>query len=167
MNAHAHHDHHREQMPKVPLYAAAALIITTLVLVGFVRLTGIGELRTPQAAVTAERHLLFADLEDGGISMRDAGTGELLERVEPGTNGFLRGALRGLARDRKREGIGPEIPLRLTSRADGRLLLEDPATRRLIDLGAFGAGNVAIFTRALADTTPPAAASVAAASPNP
>jgi putative photosynthetic complex assembly protein len=167
MSSHAHHAHHREQMPKLPLYSAMALIVITLVLVAVVRLTGVGDLRTPQAAVTAERHLLFADLADGGISMRDAGTGELLERVEPGTNGFLRGALRGLARERKREGIGPAVPLRLTSRADGRLLLEDPATNRLIDLGAFGAGNVAIFTRALAGTTPAAAATVAAAFPNP
>lgn len=167
MNAHIHDDHHREQMPKVPLYAAMALIASTLILVAVVRVTGVGELRTPQAAVTAERHLRFADLADGGISVRDAASGKLLERVEPGTNGFLRGALRGLSRERKREGIGPEAPLRLTSRSDGRLLLEDPATHRLIDLGAFGAQNVAIFTRALASAPQPAAATLAAASPNP
>jgi putative photosynthetic complex assembly protein len=142
------HDH-STQVPKVPLYLAFGLVIGTLLLVAFVRITGIGEVRTPQAAVTAERFLNFTDLPDGGIAVSDGVDGAFIERVAPGSNGFLRGTLRGLARERKRSGIGPAQPLRLTARADGRLLLEDQATGRLIDLGAFGAVNAAAFTRLL------------------
>ena len=155
-------DDHRHDVPKAPLYAAGALIVVTLLLVFGVRLTGVGELKTPREAIVAERSLHFADEANGGIVVHDAADGRLVARVAPGEQGFLRGALRGLARERKRERIGPEAPLRLSSRADGRLLLEDPATGQMIDLGAFGPQNVAVFTRML-EGVPPVA--VAAAVP--
>jgi putative photosynthetic complex assembly protein len=157
MAVHVHEDHDHGAMPRAPLYAAAALVLISIVLVGVSRVGGVGQLRTPQTAVTAERTLLFADRADGAVLVTDGRTGDLLEVVAPGTNGFLRGTIRGLARDRKRSGIGPEIPFRLTSRADGRLLLEDPTTGRLIDLGAFGPINAAVFTRMLAAPAPLAA----------
>jgi len=141
-----HHDH---ELPKLPLYAAVGLVVVTLLMVGLVRMTGIGEVKTPITAVTAERMLRFADDADGGISIRDAHDDTLIGRAEPGTNGFLRGTLRGLARERKRSGFGATAPYRLTSRLDGRLLLEDPSTGRLIDLGAFGVTNALVFTRLL------------------
>lgn len=65
--------------------------------------------------------------------------------IPPGTNGFLRGSLRGLARERKRQGIGAGPAFRLVRWADGRLTLEDPATRRVIDLAAFGPTNSGAF----------------------
>jgi len=69
--------------------------------------------------------------------------------VAPGTNGFLRGTLRGLARERKRQGIGPEAPFRLTAHDDGRLTLADPATGRRVDLESFGPTNAAVFSQLL------------------
>jgi putative photosynthetic complex assembly protein len=147
-------DHgHSAEFPKFPLYSALALIATTLVLVVAVRVTGVGDLRTPQAAVVTERLLRFADQRDGGIVVRDAVDDQVIEAIAPGTNGFLRGTLRGLARERKREGIGPEASFRLTARSDGRLLLQDPATGRLVDLGSFGPTNAAVFARLLTERT--------------
>lgn len=162
-------DEHRHDVPKAPLYAAGALVIATVLMVFGVRLTGIGELRTPQATVVVERQLHFTDQADGGIAVHDALDGRLVARVAPGEHGFLRGALRGLVRERKRERIGPEIPFRLSSRADGRLLLQDPATDQLIDLGAFGAQNVVVFSRMLEGAAPaaPAVAVAGAADPQP
>ena len=69
--------------------------------------------------------------------------------LAPGSNGFIRGVLRGLVRERKRRGIGAETPFRLSYLTDGRLLLADPATGRVIDLGAFGPTNTAAFARLL------------------
>ena len=66
-----------------------------------------------------------------------------------GANGFLRGTLRGLARERKRQGVGAEQPFRLIGRADGRLTLEDPATGRRVDLESFGPTNAAVFAQML------------------
>jgi putative photosynthetic complex assembly protein len=160
-------DEHRHDVPKAPLYAAAALVLATLLMVFGVRLTGIGELRTPQAPVVVERHLHFTDLPDGGIVVHDATDGRVVARIAPGENGFLRGTLRGLARERKRERIGPEMPFHLSSRADGRLLLQDPATGRLVDLGAFGAQNVAVFTHMLQGVAPAASVAAVAADPQP
>lgn len=142
-------DHHHGSVPPGPLIAVGALLATCLLLVSVARTTGIGTTQTPQLAVIAERELRFADQRDGGITVHDARTDQFLERVEPGTNGFLRGALRGLARERKRQGIGPEPAFRVSGRSDGRLLLEDPSTGRLIDLGSFGATNAAVFLRLL------------------
>ncbi|MCE3001699.1 MAG: hypothetical protein LW860_03200 [Xanthomonadaceae bacterium] len=153
-------DDHRHDVPKAPLYGAGALILITLLLVAGVRLTGIGELKTPRAPIVAERLLHFTDQPDGGIAVHDAADGRFVARAAPGEQGFLRGTLRGLARERKRERIGPDAPLRLSSRADGRLLLEDPETGRLVDLGAFGAQNVAIFTRMLEGVPQAAVAAV-------
>ncbi|MGQ0700950.1 MAG: photosynthetic complex assembly protein PuhC [Panacagrimonas sp.] len=145
---------HDASFPRLPLYAAMALIGITLALVAAVRLTGVGDLRTPQMTIVAERELRFQDQRDGSITVHDAATDELIERVAPGTNGFLRGTLRGLARDRKRQGIGPLPAFLLTGRSDGRLLLEDPTTKRLIDLGSFGPTNAAVFARLLTEKTP-------------
>lgn len=145
---------HDMTFPKVPLYAAGALIVIAVLLVMGVRVTGLGELRTPQMDVVAERMLQFQDHPDGSISVKDANTDAVIERIEPGTNGFLRGTLRGLARDRWRDGIGREPSFRLTGRSDGRLLLEDPATGRLVDLGSFGPTNAAVFARYLEDRMP-------------
>jgi putative photosynthetic complex assembly protein len=147
--------------PRIPLYSAAALICATILLVIVVRVTGTGDLRTPQAAVTAERMLRFEDQVDGSITVHDANDGVLIQRVDPGTNGFLRGALRGLGRERKRRGLGQNLPFRLTARSDGRLLLEDPATSRLIDLGTFGPTNAAVFARLLHAKAPGAVIALA------
>lgn len=157
MTEHAHNAH----FPKLPLYSGVALISAAILLVAMVRLTGVGDLRTPQDAVIAERMLSFADEKDGGIRVQDASTGQLVAHVAPGTNGFLRGTLRGLARERRRDGIGPEAAFHLSARSDGRLLLQDPATGRLIDLGAFGPTNAEVFARLLAGRSPEGSARIA------
>lgn len=144
MSEHAH-----GAVPRTPLMAVGGLIVMTLIMVAVVRLTGWGDNPHPPAQTVAERSLRFSDLSNGGIAVHDASNGLLLEELAPGSNGFLRGALRGLSRERKRSGIGPEPALRLSGRSDGRLLLEDPQTGRLIDLGSFGPTNAAVFARLL------------------
>ena len=82
--------------------------------------------------------------------MLDAGGQRVIETVAPGTNGFLRGTMRGVARERKRQGIGPELPFRMVGRANGALTLEDPATGRHVDIGSFGPTNAAVFSHIMA-----------------
>lgn len=77
----------------------------------------------------------------------------MLDTIAPGTNGFLRSAMRGLVRERKRQGLGAEQPFELLGRADGRLTLVDPGTGRRIDLESFGPSNAAVFVRLLAPST--------------
>lgn len=139
-----------------PLLALAALLLASVVGAAAVRLTGVGAMRTVNAAVVSVREFRFEDRPDGSIAVLDAAHGHAVETVAPGTNGFLRGTMRGLARERKRRGAGTEPPFRLVAHADGALTLEDPATGRRVDLRSFGPTNAAVFARIMAShrTTP-------------
>lgn len=138
-----------QPLPRAPLLGAAALVCATVLTVATVRLAGI-EPGTPRdAAAAASRELLFNDRSDGTVEVHDARTHRVVETIAPGNDGFVRATLRTLARERIRQGIGPETPFRLSARTDGRLTLEDPATQRRVDLEAFGPTNAAAFARLL------------------
>jgi putative photosynthetic complex assembly protein len=137
----------RPSFPQVPLFGAAALVAFALCAAIFGRLTGSG-VEPPTAPVTAERNLRFADRPDGAVIVSLGDSGQLVD-VMTGQNGFLRGTLRGFARTRRADGVGPIPPLRLTGYGDGRLVLFDPATGRHVELEAFGSENEAVFVRLL------------------
>lgn len=143
---------HAAPRPSLPLAALAALVLVTLLGVAIARLAGVDPSQRPDAATIAERQLRFVDRDDGAIEVADAADGRLLATIAPGTQGFLRSAVRGLARERHRRGLGPEQPFALLARADGRLTLADAATGRRIDLESFGATNAAVFARLLPPT---------------
>lgn len=141
--------HARQVFPKAALYGAAGLILVSLMVAGAARLTDDGTVAMPDGTVTQTRALRFEDRKDGGVTILDASNGAVVEVVAPGTNGFIRGALRGLNRERLRRDIGAEPPFTLTLFEDGRLLLIDPTTNRSIDLGAFGRTQTETFVRLL------------------
>jgi putative photosynthetic complex assembly protein len=134
-------------IPRGAIVAMAALAISALLGAAAVRLSGV-EVREPDAPAAATRMLRFDDGPDGSIAVVDARTGEPVESFV-GEQGFVRGVLRGLARERRSRGLGPEQPFELIGRADGRLTLHDPATGRLVDLESFGPTNAAVFARLL------------------
>jgi putative photosynthetic complex assembly protein len=144
------HHHHAQPVPRGPLLAIGALVLATLIGAGFARLTGVGTQRLPDAPAVQVRELLFDDRADGSVSIREAGSGRVVATVAPGTGGFLRGTMRGLVRERKRQGIGDDVAFRLVGHADGRLTLEDPATGRQIDIGSFGPANSSSFAQLMA-----------------
>ena len=143
---------------RMPLFAAGALVVLSIAAVAAVRWSGM-PISTPDAPVVAARVLQFADRQDGGIDVTDLATGQLVETVT-GQSGFIRGTLRGLARERRRAGVGPAEPFTLLAHSDGRLTLVDPSTSRRVDLESFGPTNQAEFVRMLPDR--PQAATVAA-----
>jgi putative photosynthetic complex assembly protein len=145
---------HNAPFPRAPLIGAATLVLVALLATTWVRLTGVGAARVPDAAPVATRDLRFEDRPDGAIAVYDADRNSLVD-VVTGANGFMRGTLRGLARERKRSGLGPEPPFVLTAREDGRLTLEDPSTGRRVDLESFGPTNEAVFARLLDLRVPP------------
>lgn len=138
------------RFPRVPLIAVSTLVLGTLVAVSAVRITGVGAAHEPDAAAVSVREFRFEDRPNGSIVVLDATGQQLVETVAPGTNGFLRGTMRGLARERMRRGVGPELPFRMIGRADGRLTLEDPGTGRRVDLASFGPTNAAVFAQIMA-----------------
>ena len=68
--------------------------------------------------------------------------------------GFVRGVMRGLARDRRARGIDNRPPFTLTLWRDGELSLTDTATGRTIELSAFGPTNRATFAALLPAQAP-------------
>jgi putative photosynthetic complex assembly protein len=140
------------QVPRGILLAAAGLLAAVMLLAATARLTDAGTVRDAtgsiERAVTV-RDLRFDDRADGSIEVLDASSGQTVAVLEPESNGFIRGSLRALVRERARRGHGAERPFRVAAWPDGRLTLEDLATGTLVDLRAFGETNAASFAALL------------------
>lgn len=129
-----------------PLLASVLLIAGTLALTTF---SPFGSFPRDEARPLAERQLRFADRGDGAVVVIDALQGSQIAVIPPAEGGFVRGAMRGLARARYVAGIGPEVPFRLVGWSDGRLTFEDPATGTRLEMAAFGQTNAEAFLRFL------------------
>jgi len=142
-----------EPFPRFALIAAAVLIAGTITAAAAARYQRVTNPEPSIHATTtpvAARDLTFFDMPNGSVEVRDAAGTEVLFVAAPGTNGFIRGVMRGLARDRRSRGIGQQPAFRLAQWPDGRLSLEDLATGRRIELSSFGDTNRAAFAQLLA-----------------
>lgn len=142
-----------DTFPRWVLWSVGFLLAFTLLAIGLIRITGNGPDQLA-AATLNERLLRFEDRPDGGVAVIDGVTGKLLTTVT-GEQGFLRGAIRALARDRIARKIGAEQPFKLISRTDGRLTLFDPVTGQRVDLESFGPSNAGVFAPFLNMQPPP------------
>ena len=140
---------HSNPFPKAVLWGAGVLLALSLVAVAFGRFTGIGTVMNPQAKPRVVHSLHFDDRADGAVVITDAETQQVVLELEPGTNGFARGVMRGMARGRKLEGLGNETPFQLVSWSDGRLTLSDPATGQVVEMNAFGETQLESFAAIL------------------
>jgi putative photosynthetic complex assembly protein len=151
---------HPEQLPRGALLLAGTLVGFAFLLTATVRIAGLPPAASPVLLRQAEhvapvrtRTLRFIDEADRGVRIEDVGTGRTAGTIVPGQKtGFIRGVMRGLARERRMHGIGGGPPFKLTQWQDGELSLTDTATGRSIELNAFGSTNRAAFA-ALLDGT--------------
>jgi len=151
------HHNSAEHFPKGALHAAGAFALGTVLLTAAWTFSGTPPLASPvlerEAAnvrVVATRQLIFSDTSDGAVTVTDAATGATVEQIMPDPKrGFVRGVMRGMARERHMRGIGQAVPFTLSLWANGQLSLADPATGRTIELTAFGSDNRAEFMRFL------------------
>lgn len=132
-------------VPRAPLVAIAAFLGATLLAVGMARVTGYEPVRKAEAPVVESHDLQFADAPGGVVEVTE--NGALVAVLTGGTDGFVRVVMRSMTRDRRLHGLGREEPFRLRVHADGRLSLEDLATRRVVDLAGFGVDNIDAFRR--------------------
>lgn len=133
--------------PRGALIGAGALIAVTMVAALAGRVGDVGTVRLAPAALVETRDLVFVDRPQGGVAILDAKGGGTITVLEPNKDGFIRGVMRGIARERRSLGLGPEAPVTLAHRDDGRLSLIDTATGRAIELDAFGPTNAMAFYR--------------------
>ena len=135
---------YRDTFPRGALIGAACLVGFSFTAALGARVTGIGRATVPGSEIVEAQDLRFEDRADGAVVVR-AAAGDVVEVIAPGQGAFVRGTVRGLVRERRREKIGAEPPFRLSRLADGRLALDDTATGRRIELNAFGPSNRAAF----------------------
>ncbi len=136
---------HDNKIPRGLLFGAGGLVGASLLLVIGARLTGFRPAEPPVSAVVERADLRFVDRSDGAVLIYSAAGDRLVDTLPPGTNGFVRGVMRGLVRERNADKIGTLPPFRLTRWADGRLSLDDPSTGRHVDLEVFGPTNAGAF----------------------
>lgn len=148
--------HHRDPtVPKPLLWIIAAMVAFTIAVSAWS-----GYQKRQQAAARDQaiaelvavgeqkvRQLAFEDQSNGGIAVLDGRTRSRITAVEPKEDGFVRGVLRGFARERRAKGIGPQPPFDLILTAEGGLILSDPETGREVFLNAFGPTNAQAFGR--------------------
>ena len=94
--------------------------------------------------VSWQRTLRFEDRPNGDVAVMDGKSAVEITRYA-GEQGFVRGILRTLARERMRRGIGSGPTFELIGHTDGRLTLLDPATGQRINLESFGPTNMTSF----------------------
>lgn len=148
-----HHHIHDQPFPRFALIIAGALVGTVLLATTVARVAGMQPKASPVAeraaahvAVIKSRDLQFFDEPDQSLHIVDAKTGQTAGGVAVGTkSGFIRGVMRGLARDRHLRGIGIAPPFRLTLWANGQLSLTDSVSDRTIELSGFGDTNRTAF----------------------
>jgi putative photosynthetic complex assembly protein len=138
-------------VPRGALLMAGALIALTIGLAAVAR-NAPRPAEAPGAVPVVSRALVFTDREDGSVDVYDVQRREALAPLPVGGGGFVRGALRALARQRRLAGVGADVPFHLARWPDGRLTLDDSATRSRLDLRAYGSTNVEAFALLLPPT---------------
>lgn len=134
-------------VPRAALVVAACVMVLTGVFAWTASRTDVGAFRQapPNGEPLAERSIVFGEEDDGALVIRDADSGETVQRIAPGAGGFVRGVLRPLARERSRRDIDVLDPYRLARWEGGRVTLSDPGTGLLLELHAFGRTSVGDF----------------------
>lgn len=121
-------EHSDQPIPRAALIGAAVLIGFSLLAAWTAQVSGVGKTQVSESVPVQSRDLLFQDRADGAVVIYEAGDERAVKVLAPGTNGFVRGVMRGLARERRRQAVDSSYPVRLTLWLDGRLSLDDPAT---------------------------------------
>ena len=127
-------------IPRGAIVGGAVLIVGTIALAALARPP-----RPVAEPPEAARLLTFVDRSDGAVVVLDATRADTVAVVNPGTGGFVRGALRGLSRERQRRDQARTAPFELALLTGDRLVLTDPTTGHRIDLAAFGPTNEGVF----------------------
>lgn len=135
--------------PRTLLVAVGAMLLIVMLLAATAKHTGTGATRVAEPIGGRAIDLQFADSGGGGIIVTDVHGKAQPLRIAPGQDGFVRVALRSLARDRRLTGSSADVPFRLGRLDDGRLWLRDLATDRLLYLDAYGHTNAQSFARIL------------------
>lgn len=141
------HSDNPEMIPLPLLRGMLVLVLATVALVGYAALTGRAHVGVPKVStVVTERQIVLEGHSAQAVTVKNV-DGTVLVDLPHG--GFVTVIQSGLATERRKYGIDPELPVRLVQYENGRLTVEDDLTGWSAELYAFGADNKAAFERLL------------------
>lgn len=141
----------REKIPRILLRSILGIVLASLALTTYARLTGMEPAAMPPddaTTVVTERLIQINGNLDASATVFDA-EGTLIADLGPEEAGFISGVHRALKRERMLAKIEGNPPVRIVRYADGRLGLRDPATGWRVELIGFGDTNHAAFAALL------------------
>lgn len=136
-----------EMVPLVLVRAMFGLMLAALVLVSFAVLTdrplvGVAE----PSPVVSEIAVRLVGERGGDVAVIDEG-GEVIARSDENLGGFIGVMKTTIARERLRQGVPDEAPVRVVRHASGQVAVIDDATGLKVELIGYGRDNVAAFAR--------------------
>ena len=152
-----------EHFPRKILIAFGTLIGVSLLLVTAAVLLGYNPSQVAPSPAVLSRDLRFSDGPDGTTLVKDATDARTVAVLPSGIEGFVRGILRAVSRERRNRHLPDDTPFRLARLADGRLTLTDLGTKKTIELTSFGPTNESSFAAFLAGSAPIAPPATASA----
>jgi putative photosynthetic complex assembly protein len=147
----------KEKFPTIALYAAGVIMALAIGAAAYSRYQAAQnpvDTSVMQEPVASFVDLNFFDQDDGSVLVKNAETGALIITLAPGEDAFIRAVIRGYVRDRRTRKLDEKAPFRLYRLVDTRLVIEDTATKRRVNLRGFGPTQQAAFARLLPETSP-------------
>ena len=137
--------HEKELIPIRLVQAVGALLLVTLLMVGYARLSDMPLIGTPkQVPVVSQTTLEFVKQDNGSVSIyNDDGVEIINSRAGP--YGFIVVVYNGFMSERKKKKIDINNPLKLIQYEDGRLTIVDESSSWDMHLNSFGSMNAAVF----------------------
>ena len=139
--------HEKEVIPIRLVQAVGALLLVTLLMVGYAKLSNMPLIGTPkEASVVNEITLEFVKQGNGSVSIYD-NKGQEIINSRSGPYGFIVVVYNGFMSERKKKKINTNDPLKLVQYEDGRLTIIDDSSSWDMHLNSFGAMNAAVFKK--------------------
>ena len=139
--------HEKEVIPIRLVQAVGALLLVTLLMVGYAKLSNMPLIGTPkEASVANEITLEFVKQGNGSVSIYD-NKGQEIINSRSGPYGFIVVVYNGFMSERKKKKINTNDPLKLVQYVDGRLTIVDDSSSWDMHLNSFGAMNAEVFKK--------------------
>ena len=139
--------HEKEVIPIRLVQAVGALLLVTLLMVGYAKLSNMPLIGTPkEASVVNEITLEFVKQGNGSVSIYDNKGLEIINS-RSGPYGFIVVVYNGFMSERKKKKINTNDPLKLVQYVDGRLTIVDDSSSWDMHLNSFGAMNAEVFKK--------------------
>lgn len=137
----------REMVPRYMVIAMFSLMLASLALVSYARLSGrpVSSV-APDSAVVSEMMITLDGDRSTGVAVLDENGTRIAHSTE-NKSGFIDVIWQSIARERTVQDLSSDAPVRLVRRENGTVAVIDDTTGWKIELIGYGQDNVAAFAR--------------------